>query len=302
MYNKVKYYGELVMFSHTIFSLPFAVFSFLLATGGDVNLRVLILSIVCLFGGRNGANAWNRIADYKIDLANERTANRHLQTKKVSIREAVILMIVFYSIYFISAYFISPICFYLSPIPVVLFTIYPYTKRFTFLCHLFLGFCCAIAIPAAWIAASGHIVEYCGITSSFRIYNQYCLDLTPVIMFLAIMMWNAGFDTIYGTQDYEHDVKHNIFSLASKFGVKNALLLAKIFHLIMILLLVLIIFISPYLSYIYFIGLVIGSVILIIEHNVVDIKNPRLMKLASYKLNQVISITICLLGILDIYL
>lgn len=300
MKDRIIKYGELVMFSHTIFSLPFAIFAYLLAVDGIIDLRILILAIICLFGGRNGANAWNRIADYKIDLANSRTANRHLQTGEVSMVEAYIMMIIFYFIYFIGAYLISPVCFILSPIPVILFTIYPFTKRFTFLCHLFLGFCCAIAIPAAYIAGGNMLLDVCTNLEGISIFG-YCINLTPIVMFIAIMLWNAGFDTIYGTQDYEHDVEHNIFSLASKFGVKKALFLAKIFHLIMMLLLFLLIFINPSLSLIYGIGLVLGGFVLIIEHNVVDIKNENLMKLASYKLNQVISVTICLFGIIDIY-
>ncbi len=292
MVKKIKYYGELVMFSHTIFSLPFAILAYLLATKGVIDIKVLTLSIIALFGARNGANAWNRIADYHIDMANKRTANRHLQTKKVSLKEAYLLTVIFYLIYFASAYFISKICFILSPIPIILFTIYPYTKRFTYLCHLYLGFCCAMAIFGAWIAGSG----------LFFSFNPFFIELTPILLFIAILLWNAGFDTIYGTQDYEHDVEHNIFSLASKFGVKKALLLAKVFHLIMILLLLAIAFINPLLSYIYLMGVLIASFILVIEHNVVDIKNEKLMKLASYKLNQVISITICLFAIIDIYL
>ncbi len=300
MINKVKYYGELVMFSHTIFSLPFAIFAYLLAVDGQVNIRILALAIICLFGGRNGANAWNRIADYKIDLVNQRTANRHLQTGKVSMVEAYIMMMIFYCIYFVAAYFISPICFILSPIPVILFTIYPFTKRFTFLCHLFLGFCCALAIPAAYIAGGNLLLDVCTNLEGINLFGN-CINLTPIIMFLAIMLWNAGFDTIYGTQDYNHDIEHNIFSLASRFGVEKALIFAKLFHLLMMCLLSLLIFINPNLSLIYGIGLLLGGVVLIVEHNVVDIKNEALMKLASYKLNQVISITICLFGIIDIY-
>lgn len=296
MFSKLKHYGELVMFSHTIFSLPFAIFAYLLATSGKIDVQVLLWAIVALFGARNGANAWNRIADYHIDLANARTANRHLQTKTVSLKEAWIITIVCYIIYILAASQISLICFILSPIPIILFTIYPYTKRFTIFCHVFLGFCCSMAIFGAWIAAKGLFfsVDLGTGTMSF--------ELIPVILFVAIMLWNAGFDTIYGTQDYEHDVKHNIKSMAVGFGVDGALLIAKLLHLAMMGCMLSITFLDPNLGIIYVLGLGLAAIVFIIEHNVVDTNNQLVMKLASYKLNQVISLTICFFGIIDIYL
>lgn len=295
MFSKIKHYGELVMFSHTIFSLPFAIFTYLLATGGAVNITVLLWAIVALFGARNGANAWNRIADYHIDMANSRTANRHLQTKKVSLKEAWIITIVCYIIYIIAASQISFICFVLSPIPIVLFTIYPYTKRFTIFCHVFLGFSCAMAILGAWIAASGLFFSFDLKTATIS------FELIPVILFIAILLWNAGFDTIYGTQDYEHDIAHNIKSMAVGFGVKGALFIARLLHFAMMTCMFSLVIFVPNLGIIYIIGLIIASIIFVIEHNVVDTKNQLIMKLASYKLNQVISLTICIFGIIDIY-
>ncbi len=296
MFSKIKHYGELVMFSHTIFSLPFAIFAYLLATDGAIDINVLVWAIVALFGARNGANAWNRIADYHIDMANSRTANRHLQTQKVSLREAWVITIICYLIYIIAASQISFTCFVLSPIPIVLFTIYPYTKRFTIFCHVFLGFSCAMAIFGAWIAAKGLFfsVDFATATISF--------ELIPVILFTAILLWNAGFDTIYGTQDYDHDIAHNIKSMAVGFGVKGALLIARMLHLAMMMCMFSLVIFAPSLGIIYIIGLVIASIVFIIEHNVIDTKNQLLMKLASYKLNQVISLTICIFGIIDIYL
>lgn len=284
------------MFSHTIFSLPFAIFAYLLATGGTIDINTLLWAVVALFGARNGANAWNRIVDYQIDLENERTSNRHLQTGKVKMKEAWIITMVCYIIYLFAAYMISITCFILAPIPLVLFTIYPYTKRFTNYCHVVLGVSCAMAILGAWIAAKGLFFSIDLNTGTFT------FELIPVVMFIAILLWNAGFDTIYGTQDYNHDINNNIHSMAVGFGVEGALLIAKILHLVMMLCMFSLIVISPELNVIYFIGLVIASIVFIIEHNVVDVHNQLVMKLASYKLNQVISITICLFGILDIYL
>lgn len=284
------------MFSHTIFSLPFAIFAYLLATDGQIDIRVLGWAIVALFGARNGANAWNRIADYKIDLANARTSDRHLQTKTVSLREAWVITIVCYLVFLCAAYQISLICFILTPIPLALFTIYPYTKRFTNYCHIVLGVACAMAVLGAWIAASGLFF-----TIDLKA-GTFTFELIPVVMFVAILLWNAGFDTIYGTQDYNHDIEHGIHSIAVGFGVEGALVIAKLFHLAMMLCMLSLVVISPALNVIYLIGLIIAAIVFVIEHNVVDVHNQILMKLASYKLNQVISLTICIFGIIDIYL
>lgn len=284
------------MFSHTIFSLPFAIFTYLLATDGQIDMSTLGWAIIAVFGGRNGANAWNRIADYQIDMANERTADRHLQTNKVSIKEAWLITICCYIIYLVAAYQISLICFVLAPIPLILFTIYPYTKRFTNYCHVFLGMACGMAVLGAWIAAKGLFfnVDLVNGTITF--------ELIPVIMFIAILLWNAGFDTIYGTQDYEHDIQNNIHSIPVGFGVDRALLIAKLFHLGMMMCMFAIGILTPELNIIYYIGLIIAGLVFIVEHNVVDVHNQLLMKLASYKLNQVISLTICTFGIIDIYI
>lgn len=284
------------MFSHTIFSLPFAIFAYLLATDGAIDVNTLFWAIVALFGARNGANAWNRIADYHIDMANERTSNRHLQTNTVSLKEAWIITIICYLIFIIAAGQISLICLILTPIPLVLFTIYPYTKRFTNYCHLFLGLCCALAVLGAWIAATGLFFTIDLASGTFT------FEMIPVVMFIAILLWNAGFDTIYGTQDYAHDTANGIHSMAVGYGVEGALLIAKLFHLLMMLCMFSLIILSPALNIIYFIGLLLASIVFVIEHNVVDVHNQLLMKLASYKLNQVISLTICIFGILDIYL
>lgn len=284
------------MFSHTIFSLPFVIFSYLLATNGQIEFSILLWACIALFGARNGANAWNRIADYQIDLENVRTANRHLQTNKVSIKEGYFIVFCCYFIYFLAAWFISPICFVLAPIPLVLFTIYPYTKRFTNLCHLFLGLCCSLGILGAWIAGKGLFFT---INLSLGVVS---VEIVPLVLAIAILLWNAGFDTIYGCQDFEHDRSHNIHSIPATFGIQTGLRIAMLFHLGMIILLLSLAFVSPMLSTIYVIGIIIATLILIIEHRLVDVNNKILMKIASYRLNQVISLTICFFAIVDIYL
>ena len=281
--KKIIYYGEAVMFSHTIFSLTFAILAMIVVSDGLPNGRTIIFILLALVSGRTGANAINRVIDKKYDELNERTKDRHLPTGKVKSIELIILTIVCYAVFVWAAYMLNKLCFYLSPVALILFTAYSYTKRFTFLCHLILGFTCAGAPVGAWFAVTGEF------------------SLLPFILAVAVMFWVAGFDIIYGTQDIEFDRENKLHSIPQAFGLDNALLIAKGFHFIMIVFLIAF-GIFTHLSWIYYVGLAAASVLLVFEHNVVKPKNKILMNLASYKLNQVISLTICIFGCLSVFL
>jgi 4-hydroxybenzoate polyprenyltransferase len=298
--KRIVLYGEMVMFSHTLFSLPFALITLFLAANGIPEWRILFYSLVALIGGRTGANAFNRYADRKIDQANPRTANRHIPKGLLKATEAMFVTTVSYAVYFFAAYQINEICFYFSIIPVILFTIYPYTKRFTYLCHLFLGFCCAVAVLGAWMAVRNELF-FLSFNENKLIINFKDMNYIPVLLFIAVMLWNAGFDIIYGTQDIKHDQAHSIHSIPAKFGLNKALWIARGFHFIMIVLLLALILISQ-LSFVYGIGILIVSGIFLIEHRIVTPHNPIMMKLASYKLNQVISMTILGFTLIDLFL
>lgn len=280
--KKLKIYGELVMFSHTLFSLPFALLAMLLAANGLPSLSVFFWIIVALFAGRNGANALNRFVDAEIDIKNPRTRTRHIPAGKVKKREALYITIFAYLLFVFAAWMLNPLCFWLSPVGLILFSLYSYTKRFTWLCHLVLGATCAGAPVGAWFAVTGKVA------------------FVPFIFAAAVSLWVAGFDILYGTQDIEFDRKEGLFSIPAQFGLIYALWIARSFHSLMIFFLLLIWFITP-LSTVFLIGIFISSILLIIEHIYVDPEHQSKMNIASYHINQIISILLLLVSIIDIF-
>lgn len=280
--NKIKTYGELVMFSHTIFSLPFALIAMFIAADGLPSFNLIVLILIALVSGRTGANAVNRWIDKDIDKKNPRTAGRHLPMGKVKEYEVLLLTAVCYIIFVISAYFINPICFYLSPVALFLFTLYSYTKRFTWACHLVLGITVAGAPVGAWLAVRG----------SF--------DIVPLIIGAVVALWVSGFDILYGTQDIEFDRANAVYSIPAYFGLEKSLLISKAFHALMIVFLVLLnVFVD--FGIMYNVGIVISSILLYIEHNNVDPNSTKIMKHVSYSINQIISIIIFSFAAIDIF-
>jgi len=277
---RMKQYGQLVMFSHTLFSLPFAIVSVIWAANGLPDLTTLFWIFIALIAGRNGANAINRVIDIKYDKKNERVANRLIPQGKISIKETIILSTILFLIFEVAAYMINPLCFYLSPIALGLFILYSYTKRFTWTCHIILGITCAGAPFGAWIAVTGQI------------------SIVPVLLSAAVALWIGGFDIIYGTQDIAFDQKEGLHSIPARFGLKNSLLISKVFHLLSVLIL-LSLFVIRGMGWIYILGLVIISLLFMIEHKLVEPKNTRIMNWASYHINQIVSLTFMVFSLLD---
>ncbi len=281
IYGKIKEYGKLVMFSHTIFSLSFAAISMILASDGIPNASDLFWIFVCFMGARTGANAINRVIDAEIDAKNPRTANRQIPKGEVKKKEVVLFTIICFLVMLFGAYKLNYVCLALSPIALFLMIIYSYTKRFTFLCHLFLGVTSACAPVGAWIAVTGEI------------------SFIPLVMGAANTLWVAGFDIIYGSQDYDFDVKNKLHSMATQFGVKGALLIAKIFHIITLICLFILGILSPELGFIYYIGLLIIAVLFVVEYRLISPTNLTNANIASYNINQIVSVTLLSLGVLD---
>lgn len=281
--KKLKSYGELVMFSHTLFSLPFALISMIWAAEGLPSAAIIFWILIALIGARNGANALNRIVDKDIDKKNPRTANRHMPKGLVKDYEALVIVILCFLIFIIAAYELNPLCFMLSPVALFLFVIYSYTKRFTWVCHIILGITCAGAPVGAWLAVTGKFA------------------LTPIILGAVVTLWVSGFDIIYATQDIEFDRKTGLFSIPAKFGLKGALYISSLFHFITILLLVSLYFIM-HLGWIYLLGIFISALLLILEHYIVSPSNTKTMKLASYNINQVVSVCLLIFTVLDFFI
>lgn len=281
--KKLKSYGELVMFSHTLFSLPFALISMIWAAEGLPSAATVFWILIALIGARNGANALNRIVDKDFDKKNPRTANRHLPRGAIKDYEVYVIVLLCFLIFIIAAYMLNPLCLLLSPVALFLFVIYSYTKRFTWLCHIILGITCAGAPVGAWLAVTGKFA------------------LTPIILGAVVTFWIAGFDIIYATQDIEFDRKIGLFSIPAKFGLKGALLISTVFHCMVILLLISLYFIM-HLGPIYLLGIFISAILLGIEHYIVSPSNKKKMEIASYNINQIVSVLIFIFTMLDFFI
>ena len=282
-FSKVKTYGELVMFSHTLFSLPFAIIAMLWAAQGLPSGKVIFWMLVALIGARNGANALNRLVDRRIDARNPRTANRHLPKGSVKVYEVVGLTILCFSSMVLAAYRLNPLCVKLLPLALIAFGVYSYTKRFTWACHVVLGIACGGAPVGAWMAVTGEI------------------GWPSIVLGAVVTLWVAGFDIIYATQDVEFDRSQRLFSIPARFGIKNSLYIAAFFHGTVIALLMYLYYLMN-MGSLYLIGVTIAGVLLFVEHMMVSPKNLKTMKIASYNINQILSVVLCIFVALDIFI
>lgn len=281
LFKKINDYGILVMFSHTIFSLSFALISMLLAGQGKLDFRVIFWILVAFMGARTGANALNRVIDAEIDAKNPRTATRQLPQGLMNKKEVLVFVFICFAIMVFAAWKLNTICLILSPIALFLMIIYSYTKRFTWMCHIVLGITSAAAPVGAWLAVTGEV------------------SLIAIAMGAANTLWVAGFDIIYGAQDYDFDTKNGIHSIPAKFGVKNALLISRAFHVLALMFLIIVGILSTELGVIYYVGLIIISGLFILQHKLVSPENLKNVKIASYNINQVISIVFLICGVID---
>jgi 4-hydroxybenzoate polyprenyltransferase len=275
------------MFSHSLFALPFGLMGMLIAANGLPAWRVCGWVVVALVGARNAANALNRLIDAQIDAHNPRTAGRHLPQGKVSGVEVLGISIIGMALLCYAAWQLNPLCLALSPLAVFIMVVYSYTKRFTWACHLVLGFTCGIAPTAAWLAVTGHFA------------------LPPLILTTAVMCWVAGFDIIYATQDADLDREQGLYSIPGCFGVEKALTVAKLLHLAVVILLFLLpaLLRPPYavLGWPYYLGMVIVTLLLIWEHLLVKPDDLKKVTMAAYYVNQVIGATLLLFTYLNIF-
>ncbi len=281
-FKKLLDYGAMVMFSHSIFSASFAVAAAFFASRGIPDLVRFIWIMVAFIGARTFANSLNRIIDRKIDAENPRTAERHLPAGTISLKEALIICIIFFAIFILGAVMLPPICILLSPVAGIMMFIYSYTKRFTWLCHFFLGATCACASIGGWL----------GITGSFQ------WQMWPLAF--ANGAWVTGFDIIYAVQDMEHDRKKYLHSIPARFGKKIAFLFAVILHLASLLFLLLEGFIMES-SFIYFSGIVLIAVLFIFQHTHTLYTAFKNVNFASYSVSKIVGIVLLISSIGDAF-
>ncbi|GHU88375.1 4-hydroxybenzoate octaprenyltransferase [Clostridia bacterium] len=276
MVSKLKNLGKLVMFSHTIFSLPFGLIAMLWARGGVPPLGTFLYILAALVFARNGANAFNRIADRKIDAENPRTANRPLQSGTVKLRDARIIVIICFAALAFCAWRLNTLCLLLLPLAIFIFVFYSYTKRFTWLCHFILGLACGGAPVGAWAAVTG------------------TLTLTPFLLGGAVCFWVAGFDIIYATQDIDFDRSRKLRSVPARFGKTHALVIAALSHAAAVgCLLILALFRGWW----YLLGVAAVSGLLAVEHYMTF--TGKKINFIAYNMNQIVSVTFLFFAISD---
>jgi 4-hydroxybenzoate polyprenyltransferase len=282
--EKLKQYGKLVMFSHTIFSLSFAMVSMVLASKGIPDFKTVFFILVCFMGARTGANAINRVIDAEIDARNPRTKSRQLPKGEINKKEVVLLTSVCFLIMLYGAYRLNTLCLLLSPIALILLIGYSYCKRFTFLCHFILGVTCACAPVGAWLAVTGS------------------LTWVPLFLGAANTLWVAGFDIIYGCQDYDFDKANKLHSVPVQFGVKYALWISAFLHTVTLFCLIAVGILSPNLSVIYYTGIAVIAALFVAEYRMVSPDNLVNVNIASYSVNQIVSIVFLIFGLADAFL
>jgi len=283
MFKKIRIIFEMIKFEHTIFALPYAVMSAFLASNGWPNVFKILWIIVAMVGARSCAMAFNRIVDLKYDEINPRTSNRALPAGLIKISSVWIFTITSALLFVVAAYMLNRLAFVLSPVALLVILSYSCSKRFTTLTHLWLGLSLAIAPIGAWIAIKGKFA------------------FVPILLGLAVMLWTAGFDIIYACQDKEFDEKFGIHSIPKRFGIKRALQISSIMHLITVLVLLSLPLLTE-LKYIYLSGVGLVSILLVYEHAIVKPDDLSRVNLAFFTLNGMVSLGLMVMSVADIIL
>ncbi len=270
-------YGSLIRFSHTIFALPFALASVVLASPRyPVTIKSLMWILVAMVGARSAAMAFNRLADKNYDALNPRTQDWDLPRGRVNTTEAVVLTVLASGLFVVSAYQLNWLCFVLSPVALAIVFFYSVTKRFTWASHLFLGLSLSLAPMGAWLALSGRPANL----AELRV---------PFFLGLAVLFWLAGFDVIYSLQDRDFDRQQGLFSLPVRFGVRRALQLSTLFHLLTIVFLALVGKFAG-VGIVYWFGFAAVSIILLWEHRIVRPDDLSSINRAFFDFNAYVSL------------
>jgi 4-hydroxybenzoate polyprenyltransferase len=266
-----RLYYRLVKFEHTIFALPFAYVGAFLAVNGIPSAHDLLWITLAMVGARSLAMALNRLIDARIDAANPRTASRELPSGALTKSAVFAFCLAALALYVVAALQLDPLVRYLAPIPVIAFVVYPYLKRFTWTCHLWLGAVDGLAPVGAWVAIKGTLP-----------WQSWALGA-------AVAAWVAGFDLFYSLFDVEVDRKQGLHSWATRFGERGAFAGARALHLLTIGLLVAA-GIGLHVGVPYWLGVVAVASLLLYEHSLVRPGDLRRLDAAFFTMNGVISV------------
>ncbi len=284
MINTLKTYLSLVKFSHTVFAMPFAVIGFCLGIaqpGYHFDGTLFLKVILCMVFARTAAMAFNRYIDRGIDEQNTRTQSREIPTGAVSPFSALFLVFLSSAAFVVTTYFTNRLCFYLSPIALAVVLGYSLTKRFTWLCHLILGIGLSLAPIGAFLAVTGEF------------------KWLPLFFSFAVICWVSGFDIIYALQDEEFDRSQRLYSLPVAFGKKSALNISNVLHGIAIIFLITAGLTLPF-GYIYWIGTIIFSALIVYQHTLVKSYDLSKVNLAFFTTNGIASLIFAGFAITDL--
>ncbi|HLG36324.1 MAG TPA: UbiA-like polyprenyltransferase [Bacteroidia bacterium] len=274
MRNTFSNYLSLVKFSHTVFALPFALIGFFLALHFNAVLfqwQLLMKVLLCMILARTAAMAFNRYADREIDSKNERTAIREIPSGIINANAALALTVFSSLLFIVTCYFINPLCFYLSPVALLVTLGYSFTKRFTSLSHFILGLGLSLAPTGAYLAVTGKF------------------HLLPIPFSFAVLTWVSGFDIIYALQDVDFDRKQKLFSIPAWLGEKNALVFSSVLHFLTACFLT---WAGIYANFgmLYWIGSVIFFLMLIYQHSIVKPNDLSRVNISFFTTNGIASV------------
>jgi len=279
---KARIFLELIKFEHSVFALPYAYIGAIYGAGASwPTLAQLFWITVVMVSARAFAFLLNRFVDRHIDARNPRTATRAIPAGSIGTREVVLFGIVALVLYFLGIWQLDPLARMLWPIPLIAFIVYPYTKRFTPLCHYWLGMCLGLAPVGGWVAVGGDIA-----------------DPAPWVIGAAVMLWTAGFDIIYAMQDVQCDRRDGVRSMPADLGIGPALLQTRIAHAPTVLLLVLGGMLldagAPW-----YIGVAASAALLAYENSIVTASDLSRVDAAFFTVNGVIAILVGVGAIAD---
>jgi 4-hydroxybenzoate polyprenyltransferase len=269
--GRIGLYGRMIRFSHSVFALPFALSSAVIAAGTGISWRQVAWILVAMVGARSAAMGFNRLADQRLDARNPRTAARELPRGALSRGEVWVFVVASAATLVVAAAMLNPLCLALSPVALLVVLGYSYTKRFTALSHVFLGLALAVAPMGAWLAIRGRF------------------EAPPVVLGLAVLFWVAGFDTIYACQDEAFDRAEGLHSLPARLGTRRALVVARLSHVMAVALLAAVYVLAP-LHPIYLAGVGVVAALLIYEHSLVRADDLSRIDAAFFTVNGWISL------------
>jgi 4-hydroxybenzoate polyprenyltransferase len=273
--------ASLVRIEHTVFALPFAFVGAFLAVDAWPGLANMVWITIAMVGARTLAMSLNRLVDAELDARNPRTATRELPSGALSRNQVLALCVASLAIFLVAVFQLDPVVRWLWPIPVGLFVVYPYLKRITWLCHLWLGACLGLAPVGAWLAVTG--------TAPWEAWA----------LAGAVLLWVAGFDLFYSLFDLEHDRAEGLHSWAVRFGERGVFVGARVFHAGAVALLAAA-GLGLDVSAFYWLGVAATIALLVYEHSIVRPGDLRRLDAAFFTLNGVISVLFFAFVALDV--